>query len=177
MHPVISRPFNASSYCIRLRLDRGRNTLQCFTVPLRLLMQTRRNAFSRGLRPSPSKPFPQPYYNYHFDSEQRNPHILLKKRRHVDALSLTQACGSVHRPSAWGIVRTVALRGPFRSTRVSSASNNCPSTECASAVNVVCRDVHVLGPKPMSFKHNFEPICCYDNYSQCSFSKSLVLTL
>jgi hypothetical protein len=53
-------------------------------------------------------------------------------------------------PSALEIV---GLRVPVRYIRdfplfsVSSVSKNCASTRCASAANVICRDVDVFGPK------------------------------
>jgi hypothetical protein len=36
---------------------------------------------------------------------------------------------------------------------VSSASKICPSARCASAANVVCRDVDVFGQKPLTLRH------------------------
>jgi hypothetical protein len=59
-------------------------------------------------------------------------------------------------PSALEIV---GLRVPVRYTRdlpmfsVYSVSKNCPSSRCASAANVICRDVNVIEPKTRSLKH------------------------
>jgi hypothetical protein len=36
---------------------------------------------------------------------------------------------------------------------VCSSSKNCPSARCASAANVVYRDVDIFGTKPLSLKH------------------------
>jgi hypothetical protein len=36
---------------------------------------------------------------------------------------------------------------------VCSSSKNCPSARCASAANVVCRDVDIFGTKTLSLKH------------------------
>jgi hypothetical protein len=36
---------------------------------------------------------------------------------------------------------------------VCSVGKNCPSARCASAANVVCKDVDVFGPKTLSLKH------------------------
>jgi hypothetical protein len=41
----------------------------------------------------------------------------------------------------------------FSMFSVCSSSKNCPSARCASAANVVCRDVDISGTKPLSLKH------------------------
>jgi hypothetical protein len=78
-------------------------------------------------------------------------HTLQKRSHHLDAFFLTQVYrGYTDCPSALEIV---GLRVPVRYIRdfpmfsVSSVSKNCPSSRCASAANVVCRDVDVFGPK------------------------------
>jgi hypothetical protein len=57
------------------------------------------------------------------------------------------------------VVVLVLVLVPVRNIRdfpmfsVSSASKNCPSAKCASAANVVCRDVDVFGQKPLTLRH------------------------
>jgi hypothetical protein len=34
-----------------------------------------------------------------------------------------------------------------------SSSENCPSTRCASAANVLCRDIDLFGTKTLFLKH------------------------
>jgi hypothetical protein len=101
--------------------------------------------------------FPQVNYSYDSALKQLNLHTLQKRRHHAVALFLTEVYrGSIHCPSALEIV---GLRVPVRYIRdfpmfsVSSASKNCPSARCASAADVVCRDVDVFRPKPLSRKH------------------------
>jgi hypothetical protein len=84
-------------------------------------------------------------------------HTLVKRRHHADALFLTQVYrGLIHCSSSLEIV---GLRVPVLHIRdfpmfsVSSASKNCPSARCASAANVVCRDVDVFGQKPLTLRH------------------------
>ncbi|PNF35360.1 hypothetical protein B7P43_G02582 [Cryptotermes secundus] len=84
-------------------------------------------------------------------------HTLHKRRYHLDALFLVQVYrGSVLCPSAF---ETFGLRVPVRYIRdfpmfnVCSVRKNCPSARCAYAVNVVCRDVDVFGPKTLLMKH------------------------
>jgi hypothetical protein len=80
--------------------------------------------------------------------------IIIIIAHHADALFLTQVYrGLIHCSSSSEIV---GLRVPVRRIRdfpmftVSSASKNCPSARCASAANVVCRDVDVFGQKPLT---------------------------
>ncbi|PNF34240.1 hypothetical protein B7P43_G17496 [Cryptotermes secundus] len=101
--------------------------------------------------------FPQVGYCYDFALEQLKLHTLHKRRYHLDALFLIQVYrGSVFCPSALEIV---GLRVPvlyirdFHMFNVCSVSKNCPSARCASAANVVCRNVDVFGPKTLLMKH------------------------
>ncbi|PNF29809.1 hypothetical protein B7P43_G10577 [Cryptotermes secundus] len=95
--------------------------------------------------------FPQVDHCYNFALEQLKLHTLHKRRYHLNAFFLIQVYrGSVLCPSALEIV---GLRVPllyirdFHMFNVCSVSKNCPSARCASAANVVCRDVGLLWTK------------------------------
>jgi hypothetical protein len=101
--------------------------------------------------------FPQVDYSYNHALEQLKLHTLHKRRYNLDALFLTQVYrGSKFCPS---VLETVGLRVPVRYIRdfsmfsVGSSSKICPSDRCASAANVVCRDVDIFGTKTLSLKH------------------------
>jgi hypothetical protein len=101
--------------------------------------------------------YPQVDYGYDLALEQLKLHNLHKRRYHLGALSLTQVYrGSKFCPS---VLETVGLRVPvryithFSMFSVCSSSKNCPSARCASAANVVCRDVDTFGTKTLSPKH------------------------
>jgi hypothetical protein len=91
------------------------------------------------------------YYYYCIALEELKLHTLYIRRHRLDALFLTQVyfgfkfCHSV--------LEIVGLRVPARYIRdfalfnVCSSSKNCPSARCASAANVVCRDVDVFGAR------------------------------
>jgi hypothetical protein len=119
-------------------------------IQLRQLMQTSWNASSRGLRPSVSIFFfPGAHYSYSLALKELKLHSLHMRRHRLDALFLTQVCfGFKFCPS---VLEIVGLRVPARYIRdftlfiVCSSCNNCPSARCASAANVVCRDVDVFG--------------------------------
>jgi hypothetical protein len=105
-------------------------------------MPTSWNACSRGLRPS--------VLIVSFLKSTTFILFLWRKHRH-DAFFLTQVyfdfklCPSV--------MELVGLRFPawyirdFALFNVSSSCKNCPSARCASAANVVCRDVDVFGAR------------------------------
>jgi hypothetical protein len=93
--------------------------------------------------------FPGAHYCYSFALEELKLHTLRMRRHRLDALFLTHVYfGSKFRPS---VLEIVGLRVPVRYIRefalfnVCSSSKNCPSARCASAANVVCRDVDVFG--------------------------------
>jgi hypothetical protein len=93
--------------------------------------------------------FPEVDYSYDLALDQLKLHTLHKRRYHLDALFLTQVYrGSKFCPSA---LETVGLRVPVRYIRdfsmfsVCSSSKNCPSARCASAANVICRDLDIFG--------------------------------
>jgi hypothetical protein len=70
------------------------------------------------------------------------------RRYRLDALFLTQVYfGFKFCPSVLEIVglRVPARYRDFALFNVCSSSKNCPSARCASAANVVCRDVDVFG--------------------------------
>ncbi|PNF36234.1 hypothetical protein B7P43_G08692, partial [Cryptotermes secundus] len=101
--------------------------------------------------------FPQVDYCHDFALEQFKLHTLQKRRYHLDALFLIQVYhGSILYPSA---LEMVGLHVPVRNIRdfpmfnACSVSKNCPSARCASAANVVCRDIDVFGPKTLLWKH------------------------
>jgi hypothetical protein len=92
--------------------------------------------------------FPHVHYSYTYVLEQLKLQALRKRKNHLDALFLVevylcyQFCPSV--------LETVGLRGPAWYVRdsflfnVCPSSKTCPSSRCASAANVVCRDIHVF---------------------------------
>jgi hypothetical protein len=93
--------------------------------------------------------FPQVQYNYSLALLELKLHTLYIRRHRLDAFFLTQVCfGLKFCPS---VLEIVGLRVPARYIRdfalfnVCSLSKNCPSARCASAANVVCRDVDVFG--------------------------------
>jgi hypothetical protein len=101
--------------------------------------------------------FPQVDYPYDSALDQLNMHTSVKRRHHADAPFLAQVYrGFIHCSSSLEIL---GLRVPVRHIRdfpmfnVSSTSKNCPSARCASAANVVCRDVDVFGQKPLTLRH------------------------
>jgi hypothetical protein len=101
--------------------------------------------------------FPQADYSYDSALDQLNMHTLVKRRHHADVLFLTQVYRRfIHCSSSLEIVD---LQVPVRHIRdfpmfsVSSASKNWPSARCASAANVVCRDIDVFGQKPLMLRH------------------------
>jgi hypothetical protein len=64
--------------------------------------------------------------------------------------------GSILCPSTLEIVGlrvSVRYIRDFPMYSVCSVSNICPSARCASAADVVCRDVDVFGPKTLLLKH------------------------
>jgi hypothetical protein len=101
--------------------------------------------------------FPQVGYGCDLALEHLKFHTVHKRRYHLDALFLTQ----VYRGYKFCpfVLETVGLRVPFRYIRdfsmfsVCSFSKNYPSARCASAANVVCRDVDIFGTKTLSLKH------------------------
>jgi hypothetical protein len=92
--------------------------------------------------------FPGAHYCYSLALEELKLHTLRMRRHRLNAIFITQVyfgfkfCISVS--------AIVGLRVPVRSIRdfamfnVCSSSKNCPSARCASAANVVCRDVDVF---------------------------------
>jgi hypothetical protein len=97
--------------------------------------------------------FPHVDYHYDFALEQLKMHTLLKRRYHLHAFFLAKVYrGSIICPPA---LETVGLRVPVRSIQVFPLFNACSlnknyhSARCASAANVVCRDVDVFGPKTL----------------------------
>jgi hypothetical protein len=116
---------------------------------LRQLMPTSWNAFSRGLRPFVLIAiFAQVHYGYFPALEVLKFHILRIRRQCLDALFRIQVyLGLKFCPSVLGIV---GLRVPARYIRdfalfnVCSSCKNSSSARCASAANIVCRDVDVF---------------------------------
>jgi hypothetical protein len=83
------------------------------------------------------------YYYYYYHHDHHDHHIRL------DALFLTEiSFGLKFYPS---VLEIIGLRVPARYIRdfvlfnVCSSRKNCPSARCASAANVVCKDVDVFG--------------------------------
>jgi hypothetical protein len=123
-------------------------------IQLRQLMPTSWNASSRGLRTSVlivSCFFPEVHYCYSLALEELNLHTLRIRRHRLDALFLTQVYfGLKFCPS---VLEIVGLRVPARYVRdfalfnVCTSCKNCPSARCASAANVVCKDVDVFGTR------------------------------
>jgi hypothetical protein len=96
-------------------------------------------------------------YSYSLVLDKLKLHIFLRRRHRLNALALPypSLCGSKFCPS---VLDTVPLRVPSRYIRDSSMFNVCPYSEncssamCASAANVVCRDMMCLKQK-LSLKH------------------------
>jgi hypothetical protein len=78
-------------------------------------------------------------------------HTLYIRRHRLDALFLAQVYFDLKFCPC--VLEIVGLRVPARYIRdfalfnVCSSSKNCPSARCASAANVVCRDVDVFGAR------------------------------
>jgi hypothetical protein len=92
--------------------------------------------------------FPGVHYCYSLTLKELRGHTLPMRRHCLDALFLTQVYfGFKFCPS---LLEIIGLRVPTRYIRdfalfsVSSSSKNCSSAKCASAANVVRRDVDVL---------------------------------
>jgi hypothetical protein len=95
--------------------------------------------------------FPQGHCSYSLALEVLKLHTLRMRRHRLDALLLTQVYFSFKFcPS---VLEIVGLRVPARYIRdialfnVCSSCKNYPSARCASAANVVCRDVDVFGAR------------------------------
>jgi hypothetical protein len=93
--------------------------------------------------------FPRAHYCYLFALEELKLHNLHMRRYRLDALFLTQVyVGFKFCPS---VLEIVGLRVPARYIRdfalfnVCSSCKNCPSATCASAANIICRDVDIFG--------------------------------
>jgi hypothetical protein len=102
--------------------------------------------------------FPQICYCYTLALQELNLHTLRMSRHRLDAVFLTQVySGSKFWPS---VLETDGLRVPPRRIRdfalfsVCYSRKNCPSTRCASTVNVFCRDDHVFGSRNFLLRHN-----------------------
>jgi hypothetical protein len=100
--------------------------------------------------------FPQVHYSYSLAFENLRLHTLLMRRHHLDTMFLIQ----VYLCFKFCPVSEIAgLRVPLRYIRdialfnVCSSSKNCPSATCASAANVVCRNVGVFGDKNVLLSH------------------------
>jgi hypothetical protein len=78
-------------------------------------------------------------------------------RRHsLDALFLTQVyLGSKVCPvlKIFGLPVSAWYIRHFAVFNVCSSCKNCPSARCASAANVVCRDVDIFGAKNVLINH------------------------
>jgi hypothetical protein len=95
--------------------------------------------------------FPEVNYCYSIALDELKVHTLRMRRQRLDALFLTQIFfGYKFCPS---VLEIVSLRVPsryiieFALIKVCSSWKNCPSARCASAANVVCRDVDVFGAR------------------------------
>jgi hypothetical protein len=79
------------------------------------------------------------------------------RRHHLDALFLIQVyLGSKFCPSVLdiaGLPAPARYIGDFALFNVCFSSKNCPSARCASAANVVCRNVDVFGAKNVLLNH------------------------
>jgi hypothetical protein len=90
--------------------------------------------------------FPQVRYYYSLALVELKLHTLYIRKHRLDALFLTQVYfGLKFCPS----VLEIAARyiRDFAFFNVCSSFKNCPSARCASAANVVCRDVDVFGTR------------------------------
>jgi hypothetical protein len=109
------------------------------------------NTQTGALSEIPPQDYYYSYYYYYY-------YYTLRMRRHrLDALFLTPVyfvfkfCPS--------IVEIVGLQVPawyirdFALFNVCSSCKNCPSVRCASAANVVCRDVDVFGAGNVHLNH------------------------
>jgi hypothetical protein len=109
-------------------------------IQLRQLMPISWNSSRRGFRPSA--------LISSLALEELKLHTLRMRRHRLDALFLTQVFfGFKFCPS---ILEIVGLRVPARYIRdfalfnVCYSCKNCPSARCASAANVVCRDIDIF---------------------------------
>jgi hypothetical protein len=89
--------------------------------------------------------------------DEMNVDTLRMRWHRLDVLFLNQVySGSKFCPS---VLEIVGLRVPARYLRdfalfnVCSLCENCPSASCASAANVVCRDVDVFGARNVLLNH------------------------
>jgi hypothetical protein len=79
------------------------------------------------------------------------------RRRRLDVLFLTEIYFGFK--ICLSVLEIVGLRVPARYIRdfavfnVCSSCKNCPSAGCASAANVVCRDVDVFGARNILLPH------------------------
>jgi hypothetical protein len=95
--------------------------------------------------------FPKVYHSYYLALEELKLHTLRMRRHHLDALSFIRLyLGSKFCPS---VLEIAGLRVPSRYMFiVCSSSKNCPA-RCASAANVVCRNVDLFGIKHVLLNH------------------------
>jgi hypothetical protein len=100
---------------------------------------------------------PRVHYSYANALEYLKLHTLRKRRYHLDALFLIQVYrGLKYCPS---LLEAVGLPVPTRHLRDFSMLNfspplkNRPSARCASAANVVCRDLDVFKTHIVSLSH------------------------
>jgi hypothetical protein len=100
--------------------------------------------------------FPQFHYCYPLALEEVKLRTLLMRRHRLDALFLIQVyLGSKFWPS---VLEIAGLPVPARHIRlcmfnVCSSCKNCPSSRCASAANVVCRDADIFGARNVLLNH------------------------
>jgi hypothetical protein len=101
--------------------------------------------------------YPGAHYCYSLALEELKMRTLCMRRHRLDAFFLPEVYRGVKFcPSVLGIV---GLRVPARYIRdfamfnVCSSSKNCPSARCASAANVVCKDVDVFGAGNVRINH------------------------
>jgi hypothetical protein len=104
--------------------------------------------------------FPQVHYCYSRALEELKLPTLHMRRHRFDTLFLTQVYfGLKFCPS---VLEFVGLRVPARYIRdfalfnVCSSSKTCPSARCASAANIVCRDLDILRAKNVLLNHILE---------------------
>jgi hypothetical protein len=139
-------------------------TLLISRLELRQLMLRSWNDSSRGLQPSTW------IFSFHksLTSEEVKSHTLRMRRHRLDVLFLIKIyLGFKICPS---VLEIVGLRVPARYSRdfasfnVCSSYKNCPSARCASAANVVCRDVDVFGAENVLINQFFNMLYCYYYY-------------
>jgi hypothetical protein len=101
--------------------------------------------------------FPQVHFCYSLALEELKLHTLRVRRYRLDAPFLIQIYfGFKICPS---LLEIVGFRVPARYIRdfslinVCSSCKNCPSAGCASAANVVCREIDVFGARNILFRH------------------------